>query len=516
MHIDQQKLVELLVETSGMDEKEVEKRIKELVKDIRQAIDGGDGYEIPGFGMFTGFGSVLTFIPSKELEMEINYKYAGMQPIELDESQVAAVEEPAADETVEETEEALENPFAGLIDDEDIVEADKKVAEEESAESTEDDPGPEKWGIDTYKDDSAESVFGTMLGEDVFEESADEEAPVVEDPEPVEPEAQVEKDVEPEPETEVEAVAEEESASEPEEETVEEGESGETSLADELADALDENPFEEIIEDKAEEVEEKPKEETKKAKKKDVIPVITNVSSGKAKKSSKEPKKEEEPKEEPKKKKAPAKTNKKEAQQASPWLLALVFVVILGAAGWALISFDVISVPWFGGSDPQPVAVNNTPPPPAPVQEPVQNDDTQVGNTISNDEVPVSNDETTANTNTEQPEVVQDEEQPAANTVTATTPGAEGDMGLFGKAETEMADVYTIVLFSLSNEQNARAKIAELEAEGLKARLTSYSSERFGTLWRVSIGHFATITDAAIATDDLDAKYIDNFFITKL
>ena len=518
MLIDQPKLIELLIETSGLDEKKVEKQLAELVRDIRQAVEDGDAYEIPGFGMFTGFGDVLSFIPSKELETEINYKYIGMQPIELDEAQVSNEAESGVEESTEP--DASDNPFAGLIDDEDIVEADKKAAEEAVAGADEEDaPGAEKWGIDTYKDDSAESVFGTMLGEDVFEEeqeaTAEPEEEVIEDPfeDIIEEEASAEDSTQTE--------TEQEASSEPEVEA-------EAGLEDELAQALEEteeNPFEDVIEEEASpepEPEPEKKEEKKKAKKKDVIPVIRDVSSGKGKKESK--KKEEEPeaeKKEEEKKKKPKKNKKAEQQQASPLLLVATIIVVLGGAVFVLGYLDIIPIPGLGNNNQQPVVVNtapSTPPPaaqtPTPESEPVENEDTPANNVTES---------TTAGTSTTTAgnAVVADDEDEGVeqeSTEEGTTEVHEGDsdMGLFGKAEHEMADVYTIVLFSLSNEDNARAKIAELEADGLKARLTSYESERYGTLWRVSVGHFSSLRDAAIATDDLDEEFADTFFITKL
>src|SRR5690554_579109 len=118
MHLDHKKLTELLAEATGLAESTIEKNLQELVEEIKQAISDGDGYELEGFGIFSGIGGNIIFIPSDELSTEINYKYVGMEPIEMESP--AAEHESELDEEVEretETEETFEDPFAGLLDD---------------------------------------------------------------------------------------------------------------------------------------------------------------------------------------------------------------------------------------------------------------------------------------------------------------------------------------------------------------------------------------------------------------
>src|SRR5690554_5670830 len=120
MHLDHKKLTELLVEATGLAESTIEKNLQELVEEIKHAIADGDGYELEGFGIFSGIGGNIIFIPSDELSTEINYKYVGMEPIEMDSPAVDQETELAEAEKVEEaaeTEEAFEDPFAGLLDD---------------------------------------------------------------------------------------------------------------------------------------------------------------------------------------------------------------------------------------------------------------------------------------------------------------------------------------------------------------------------------------------------------------
>lgn len=83
MKIDREQLTELLVEKSGLDEKQVASQLDTLVERIRQAAREGKSFHIEGFGTFAAKGEELLFEPEKTLQTEVNQKYAGMKPIEL-------------------------------------------------------------------------------------------------------------------------------------------------------------------------------------------------------------------------------------------------------------------------------------------------------------------------------------------------------------------------------------------------------------------------------------------------
>ena len=89
MHIDHSKLVELLTDASGIEKDKVEEQLSELVAEIQEAIAEGDAYEVDGLGVFSGIGNNVIFIPADELATEINYKYVGMEPIELESGSVS-------------------------------------------------------------------------------------------------------------------------------------------------------------------------------------------------------------------------------------------------------------------------------------------------------------------------------------------------------------------------------------------------------------------------------------------
>lgn len=87
MKINRNKLIELLTEKTTMEAEEIESQLTELISRIREASEKGKALEIRGFGMFyISEEGELKFDPSDELETEINFKYAGMDPVEVKKS----------------------------------------------------------------------------------------------------------------------------------------------------------------------------------------------------------------------------------------------------------------------------------------------------------------------------------------------------------------------------------------------------------------------------------------------
>jgi len=84
MKINKSQLVELLTEKTGLEKGEVEQQLKELIKRIKDAAGRGKALEIKNFGMFY-FDSDknLRFDPADSFRTEVNFKYAGMEPVEV-------------------------------------------------------------------------------------------------------------------------------------------------------------------------------------------------------------------------------------------------------------------------------------------------------------------------------------------------------------------------------------------------------------------------------------------------
>lgn len=586
MHIDHQKLVELLTDASGIEVEKIEKQLGELVEEIHQALEDGEAYEIEGFGIFSGIGNRVLFIPSKELETEINFKYVGMEPIELEEGQVQKEEKEDEDPFEElqgDVTKTKRDPFAGLIEDFEDEESENENSSEkpddeapmifgveakeslaEDAKEEEFQPGPEEWGIDAHKegDKGANRLISSLMGEEYEEEAeseTDDESPVneeaVEDTvsfDDIFGETEESSDQELDTEKEEESVAgldaelanlmSEESEVRSEDELAagivdndfkdifgdadDESEEADEDTIDELVEELEaseENRVEENAEelkDEQESAEEEPEvrseddfddfddpflefesdeeseEESTESYNEDIIPVITNISSDLEPIVKDEPKKEKE-----KKKKDKPKRTKTDPQPAPVWLWIVLVLVVLTGATVGLGYFSIINIP---GITPQ-IATNNSP---AVTTPPVQQtpQPTQQPEETPAQQVPNESDVQEQQTPTEVP----------VSTDITEIPDDQDKYGMSGAVNPEANDGYTIVLYSLSIESNAIAKRQELSEAGFRALVTPISSAQYGTLWRVSIGQFSTLTDAAIAAEGMPAEYKQSYFIKRI
>lgn len=84
MTINREKLIKLLVERTRMTKAEVGSHLDELSNRIMDAADRGKALEIKDFGLFYfDDNDDLSFKASDQLNTEINFEYAGMEPVEL-------------------------------------------------------------------------------------------------------------------------------------------------------------------------------------------------------------------------------------------------------------------------------------------------------------------------------------------------------------------------------------------------------------------------------------------------
>ena len=184
MYIDFQKFVELLVEASGITEEKVTAQIEELVQEIEQTISGGEAYEIEGVGIFSGLGDRIIFIPSKALETEINFKYVGMQPIEMEESKDNyAKDDRSAELRVTDGEKPSSTKHSSLIGLLDKLEKnDKSKPKDSEKESSFEDIFGEESGDssttipdeNTVDGSSLDAELAGLITDDVEEKSVDE------------------------------------------------------------------------------------------------------------------------------------------------------------------------------------------------------------------------------------------------------------------------------------------------------------------------------------------------------
>jgi hypothetical protein len=80
---EMEELIQKLADLTEMAFEDVEAELDDLVQRIRKEAKGGATYKVSGLGTFRELDDKLTFTPDEKLATEINYKYAGMEPIEI-------------------------------------------------------------------------------------------------------------------------------------------------------------------------------------------------------------------------------------------------------------------------------------------------------------------------------------------------------------------------------------------------------------------------------------------------
>ncbi len=550
MHLDHSKFVDLMVENSGQDREKVEAQIAELIADIKNAFQDGEGYEVEGFGVFSKLGNNVMFIPSEELETEINYKYAGMEPIELPDAAVEE-EEPEESKTVLE-----ENPIAGImdaVDEEDYEDPFEELLnegaeEEESSEDASDSEAGEEEEDPFALDDEEESGSS---GEEAADQEEDEDETEAEEEEDEEHEA----DEEPVP-FDLEALDEEgeditEEAGEDDEDidfsALEDHTEGEEKAnrpgpeswgIDAHKEEGQESAFGGLIRDEDDaETGEKPDDEEEldfsalgvegdpddfddpfdeleQNEEDDFVPVVTNVSSEKGEKAKEaESDSDSESKKKEKKKKKKKKTPRD--RQSSPVLLYLVLILlILGGGGYAAAYFGYIDIPGItpetGTSTPQ--VVQNEPP--ATNTVPAEDPPRTTPQETPPAETEAQEEETPPQTDTD----TTPQEQETTGEVLSTQPVTDNPetYGLMGDLSREGNNGYTIVLYSLSREAGAMEAFNRLKGQGYRAMVTEVPSSQYGVLYRVSVGQFESLISAADAVAENPDFFNGNYFITKI
>ncbi len=595
MHIDHQQLLELLAEASGLDAETTQKQLHELIADIKQSLSEDEAYEIEGFGIFSSLGNRIMFIPSKELETEINFKYVGMEPIEMEEP-APTFDDPFEglddENSAEEIDLEAKKPvgkdlgtrFAGLID-EDINDPDLEPAE---------DPGPEMWGVEAHKEDeSADRLFASLMGQEYEKPIEENEGIDTSDQEDLDgfedvfADSNENQDKENDLDAEVAALmgGDSDSGSNDDKDTDEllddvfaEMES-DGLISDELTDdvlGLDESDvvidYAEVPKDEGEDdyisadlnsisAEDEPdteaipafntneeeldtelesevsEEESLQLEKEvdldfedpfmnleddqvdesvlrmeefddtEIVPVIKNITTDDPTDTDQKAETTKEPEEKEtkgKKKEKPFKASKN-SDAAPAWLWVVLIVVLLGGGVIGLGYFNILNIPFIS---PSTVATTSQPETPPPAARNTPSVDEQAAATSSQ------------NTQTEEPATTQEQ---AAPPVVENTQPAQNQIsnnaekyGLTGALSADGMDGYTIVMYSLSNQQNALSEQQKLQNNGYRAIVAPVESERFGTLWRVSLGQFASLYDAAVAAEEIETLLPDNYFIKKI
>lgn len=522
MKIDKKKLIELLVTKTGMDTTEVEDQLEQLIRRIIDAAERGKALEIKEFGLFYfDEGGELKFDPSKELSTEINFKYAGMEPVELkpprditdkktaesaqDKPESDSADVPSPQEESEESEEDLSSIFGF---DESAAKSDEDVDEDENEdeielpwsditdqeESTEPKGAAEDEDEDEYDDEIPErdeDPFAGLLGDASSKLSAAERGIFGDEEKPSHPliptgDEDVTETPEPEKREEIEETL---PAPEPDPKPEKAKPKPKPVPKSVPAPSLRAETEKSEAKDEPEKSSDKPQ------------PAKPAVAAGKKKASAPASRKV-----------TPGYSGSQKRKDPIMIVMGIVLVFIIVAATLLLIPGVF--------SDPEPETQSQ------PQTQPEAT--TEVINPSSPDMTEQIPAEGTESENETVPETELQEQLPppepepedaVTDNVTAD-PEAEAaasnnGYGLRGNLNEEANDGFSIVLHSLSQEANARSIAAELMADNYRV-LVSGRTVNGQSVWRVSVGQFETIANAQEAALTLPSPYNTNNFIQRI
>ena len=83
MTVNRKKLVDLLAEKTGLEKAEVEDQLVLFMDQLKSELAKGEDFKVSGLGTFSMEGDDIAFLAEEKLSTEVNFKYAGMKPIEL-------------------------------------------------------------------------------------------------------------------------------------------------------------------------------------------------------------------------------------------------------------------------------------------------------------------------------------------------------------------------------------------------------------------------------------------------
>lgn len=165
MTINREKLIKLLVERTRMTKADVERHLADLTERILDAAERGKALEIKDFGLFYfDDNNDLSFKAADKLDKEINFEYAGMEPVEIKPPQRKTFDAPDPDDSddTSEIETAAGTPEEDAALDDDIfgIKEALKGSTEQLDLSDEDEDED-----DGFESDSFAKIFEDPAGE---------------------------------------------------------------------------------------------------------------------------------------------------------------------------------------------------------------------------------------------------------------------------------------------------------------------------------------------------------------
>lgn len=83
MKLTHDDLIQLLSDALEVEKAQAEKELSEWVETVKGEVSEKGKYHVPGLGVFSRKEGELVFSPEEALAVEVNHKYAGMSPIEI-------------------------------------------------------------------------------------------------------------------------------------------------------------------------------------------------------------------------------------------------------------------------------------------------------------------------------------------------------------------------------------------------------------------------------------------------
>lgn len=159
MAITHEQFIQLLAEKLGLNAEEVSDELKQLIDQIQQGTAKGDEFTIDKFGTFKVKNGRLSFEVDPTFALEINFKYAGMTPVELKGGKTATV----SDEEM--------GPLEKPEPEEEVSASESKESEEISKdESVESESTEEEETEEPEKEAETEEEYDWISGEAAIEE----------------------------------------------------------------------------------------------------------------------------------------------------------------------------------------------------------------------------------------------------------------------------------------------------------------------------------------------------------
>lgn len=471
-------LITLLVEKLSIDQEQAEAMVSEWIQHLGAELSTGGQADISGMGTLILEGSKLHFELDPGFAMEVNYKYLGMKPIVISDDINIGLKEPEVEDAIE-----------------DEIEEDSVLEPNDTAEMDEIPPSEEVIG-DEGESDAEELVEPEAETEDVSEGTDSEELAETEVGEEAEPE-KIDSEHQNEEESEPEEIDSEHQDEVADQEEIEEPDETEPEQPDESK--VQEEVAEKEEKEESEEQEEEPEELDEATKARIARRTAALRSTRKEKKSNNIP----------------------------LWVGLGVILVAAIVAGWQFYLQPVMQNPasLIGSSEelnaviPGVDSLQSTD---QSVSQPILEENQQVdqqvealsqNSTSDREESPAPAAEEAVVSSNKKDSVVS---APLNATSPNNIPPGQPKYGLTGVVNSQANDGYTLVLFSLSNRQSAMEKYQLYRDQGYRSLVSPVTSERYGLMWRVSIGQFATVNEALSAAEELPTELAKDYFITKI